>query len=117
MNPLTATGPKTDASSHALGRERLEQRFGLPKVDGVEALGEPAADAPKEIAVLIPPTPMLIAPLYLSHLARAYADIGNSEDAQRYVDEAMTTVETSKEKWCKADIQVRVTMPGFMIDV
>jgi predicted ATPase len=43
-------------------------------------------------------------PLYLSHLANAYADIGNFEDAWRCIREATTAVETTKEKLWEAEI-------------
>jgi predicted ATPase len=44
------------------------------------------------------------APWYLSFLARAYAELGQFDDAWRCIDEATTTVETTREKWCEADI-------------
>ena len=44
------------------------------------------------------------APLYLSYLAWAYADLGQFEDARRCIGEAMTLVETTREKWYEADI-------------
>src|SRR5262249_40093252 len=47
----------------------------------------------------------LLAPLHLSYLARAYAELGRFDDAWRCIDEAMTTVETRKEKWCEAEVQ------------
>jgi predicted ATPase len=37
-------------------------------------------------------------------LASAHADLGQFEDAQRRIAEAITAVETTKEKWCEADI-------------
>jgi predicted ATPase len=43
-------------------------------------------------------------PWYLSHLARAYAALDQFDDAWRCVGKAMTTVETTKEKWCEAEI-------------
>ena len=43
-------------------------------------------------------------PLYLSYLARAYADLGQFDDAWRCIGEAMTTMETTKERWCEAEI-------------
>jgi predicted ATPase len=43
-------------------------------------------------------------PLYLSYLARAYADVGQFDDAWRSIDEAMTTVETTKERWCETEV-------------
>ena len=43
-------------------------------------------------------------PLRLSQLARAHADLGEFEDARRCIDEAMTAVETTKERWFEADV-------------
>jgi len=43
-------------------------------------------------------------PLYLSYLARAYADLGRFDDTRRCIGEAMTTVETTKESWCEAEL-------------
>jgi predicted ATPase len=43
-------------------------------------------------------------PYYLSYLARAYAELGSFEEAQRSIREAITTVETTKERWCEADV-------------
>jgi predicted ATPase len=43
-------------------------------------------------------------PLYSSYLARTYADIGNFEDAWRCIGEAITAVETTKEKLWEAEI-------------
>ena len=43
-------------------------------------------------------------PLHLSYLARAYAGLGQFDDAWRCIGEAMTTVETTKERWCEAEI-------------
>jgi class 3 adenylate cyclase/predicted ATPase len=43
-------------------------------------------------------------PLFLSYLARAYAELGKFDDAWRCIGEAMTAIETTKEKWCEADI-------------
>ena len=46
----------------------------------------------------------LFVPLPLSYLARAYADLGNFDDAWRCIVEAMTAVETTKERWYEAEI-------------
>ena len=43
-------------------------------------------------------------PLYLSFLARAHADLGQFDDAWRCIGEAMTAVETTKERWCEAEV-------------
>jgi predicted ATPase len=42
-------------------------------------------------------------PEYLSHLARAYADIGDFDEAWRCIAEAIGAVETVKEKWYEAE--------------
>ena len=43
-------------------------------------------------------------PLHLSYLARAYAELGQFDDAWRCIGEAMTAVETTKERWFEAEI-------------
>jgi tetratricopeptide (TPR) repeat protein len=43
-------------------------------------------------------------PWYLSHLARANAEIGQFDDAWRCIGEAMAAVETTKERWCEAEV-------------
>ena len=43
-------------------------------------------------------------PSNLSNLARAYADLGQFDDAWRSIGDALTTIETTKERWCEADI-------------
>jgi len=44
------------------------------------------------------------APLYLSYLAWAYADLGQFEDARRRIGEVMTLVETTRETWYEAEV-------------
>ncbi|WP_439369632.1 AAA family ATPase [Bradyrhizobium sp. DASA03120] len=46
----------------------------------------------------------LYEPMYLWHLAIAYAELGQSDNALRCIDEAMDKVERSKEKWCEAEL-------------
>jgi class 3 adenylate cyclase/predicted ATPase len=46
----------------------------------------------------------LLLPFYSSCFARAYADIGQFEDAWRCISEATTAVETAKEKWFEAEV-------------
>jgi predicted ATPase len=43
-------------------------------------------------------------PLFLSYLARAYAELGQFEEAWRSIREAMMTVETTKERLFEAEI-------------
>jgi predicted ATPase len=47
----------------------------------------------------------LFIPWYLSNLSRAYAELGQFDDAWRCISEAMTAVETTKESWCEAEIK------------
>jgi predicted ATPase len=41
---------------------------------------------------------------YLSYLARAYAELGQFDDAWRSIDEAITAVETTEERWWEAEV-------------
>jgi predicted ATPase len=43
-------------------------------------------------------------PLYRSYLARAYAELGQFDDARRSISEAMMAMVTTKETWCEAEI-------------
>jgi predicted ATPase len=43
-------------------------------------------------------------PLYLSYLARAYSELGQVDDAWRCIGEATTSIETTNERWCEAEV-------------
>jgi predicted ATPase/class 3 adenylate cyclase len=43
-------------------------------------------------------------PWYLSCLTRAYAELGQFDDAWRFIGEAMTAVERTKETWFEAEV-------------
>jgi predicted ATPase len=43
-------------------------------------------------------------PFDLSHLAMAYAELGQPDNAQRCIDDAIGAIERSKEKWCEAEL-------------
>lgn len=43
-------------------------------------------------------------PLFLSFLARAYAEFDQFDDAWRCIGEAITSVKTTEERWCEAHI-------------
>jgi class 3 adenylate cyclase/predicted ATPase len=43
-------------------------------------------------------------PFYLSHLAMAYAELGQPDDAWRCIDDAIETIERSKERWGEAEV-------------
>ena len=45
-----------------------------------------------------------VMPFYLLCLARAYAELGQFDDAWRCIGEAMTAVETTKERWFEAEV-------------
>jgi predicted ATPase len=40
----------------------------------------------------------------LPYLARAYTELGQFDDDCRRIDEAMTAVQTTKERWCEAEV-------------
>jgi predicted ATPase len=46
----------------------------------------------------------LFGPWHFSHLANAYAELGQFDDAWRCIGEATTAIETTKEKWCEAEV-------------
>jgi predicted ATPase len=46
----------------------------------------------------------LYEPWHLWHLAVAYAELGQLDDARRCIDDVMDKVEKSKEKWCEAEV-------------
>jgi predicted ATPase len=46
----------------------------------------------------------LYEPVHLWHLALAYAELGQADDARRCIDEAIDKAEGSKEKWCEAEL-------------
>jgi len=46
----------------------------------------------------------LYEPWHLWHLAIAYADLCQFDDAQRCIADAMDWIERSKEKWCEAEV-------------
>jgi len=44
-------------------------------------------------------------PLHLSYLAKAFTELGEFDDAARCIDEAVTLIETSKERWWEAEVK------------
>jgi predicted ATPase len=67
-----------------------------------------AADAIQAISAEIAGLRAIRATTYgtylLAHLAWAYAALGKFDDAWRCIDEAMTEIETTKERWYQAEI-------------
>jgi predicted ATPase len=46
----------------------------------------------------------LFMPWFLSNLARAHAELGQFDDAWHCIGEGLTAIETSKERWCEAEV-------------
>jgi predicted ATPase len=46
----------------------------------------------------------LWAPLFLTYLTRAYAELGQFDDAWSSISDAMTAVETTKQRWFEAEV-------------
>ena len=46
----------------------------------------------------------LFMPLYLSNLAKAYAELGQFDDAERCIDEAMAAIDTTEERWNEGEV-------------
>jgi class 3 adenylate cyclase/predicted ATPase len=46
----------------------------------------------------------MVLPWFLSRLSGAYAELGQFDDAWRCIGEAMMAVETTKERWCEAEV-------------
>ena len=46
----------------------------------------------------------LFLPMCLSYLARAYAELGKIDEARQCIDQALTAVEKTKERWHEADV-------------
>jgi predicted ATPase len=56
------------------------------------------------IAALRATGAMIWMPMYLTYLAKAYANLNELSDAQRFIGEAMITIETTKETWYEAEV-------------
>ena len=56
-------------------------------------------------------------PWYLSNLARAYTELGQFDNASHCIGEAMTTIQTTKERWSEAEVhriagEIALKSPG-----
>jgi predicted ATPase len=95
----------------ALADERGAQYWkalGTAVRGGILALTGKASDAVRAITwgitSLRSTGASLYEPVYLAYLAMAYAELGQSDDARRCIDDAIEKVERSKEKWCEAEV-------------
>jgi predicted ATPase len=86
----------------------LWKAWGMSNQGSLLALTGKAADAVQMIASGITAwrstAATLWMPWYLSCLARAYWELGQFDDAWRSIGDAMTAVETTKERWCEAEV-------------
>jgi predicted ATPase len=86
----------------------LWNAFGILNQGCVLALTGKAADAvdvlTSGIAAWRLTGATFILPWWLIHLARADADLGQLDDAWRSIEEAITAVETTGERWCEAEV-------------
>ena len=94
----------------ALAEEKgalLWKAVGMRNQGCVFALTGRASDAVQTIAASIAAYrstgSTVLVPFYLSHQARAHAALGQFDDAERCINEALTAVETSGERWCEAE--------------
>jgi len=114
--PYTLCGNRAAAAAHAQEQVALAEEKGslFWKANGmanqgiVLALDGKASDAIEMlisgIGALRSTGATLWVPFDLLHLARAHAELGQFDEARRCIGEAMTAVETTKEKWCETDI-------------
>ena len=43
-------------------------------------------------------------PLYRLHLAKAYSELDQFDEAWRNIHDAMSAIEDTKERWCEAEV-------------
>ena len=114
--PYTLCGNRAAAAAQAqelvaLAEEKgslFWKAYGMVSQGCVLALTGRASDATEMLisgmAALRTTGATLWMPFFLPHLARAHAELGQFEAAWRCIGEAMTAAETTKEKWCEAEI-------------
>ena len=114
--PYTLCGNRAAAAAQAqelvaLAEEKgslFWKAYGMVSQGCVLALTGRASDAIEMLisgmAALRTTGATLWMPFFLPHLARAHAELGQFEAAWRCIGEAMTAAETTKEKWCEAEI-------------
>ena len=115
--PLTLSGEYTAASAQTEEQVSLAEEKGalIWKAYGILLRGSAlaasgrAADAIKTlvagIAAFRATGSTLWLPFHLAHRARAHAELGQFDIARRCIGDAIATAETTKEKWCAAELQ------------
>ncbi len=114
--PYTLCGNRTAAAAQAQELVALAEEkgslhwkaYGMVSQGSVLALTGRASDATEMLisgmAAMRTTGATLRIPFHLPHLARAHAELRQFEAARHCLGEAMTTAETTKEKWCEAEI-------------
>jgi predicted ATPase len=107
-NHAAATANLDECIALAQGKVPFWEMFATAQRGCVLAETGKAADAIEAISAglagLRPNGATAFSTHRLAHLALAYAELGKLEDAQRCIGEAMTMVETTKERWYLAEI-------------
>jgi predicted ATPase len=74
----------------------------------IQALTGKASDAisviPSGISAWQSSGSVVFVPWYLSHMARACAELGRFDDAWQHIDNALKAIETTGETWCESDV-------------
>ena len=69
-----------------------------------QSLGRGSNDHLRDHRMAVNRIKSCLIPSFLSDLARAHAELGQFDEAWRCISEAMTAVETTKERWCEAEV-------------
>ena len=82
--------------------------FGMPVKGWLFALSGKASDAvgtlTSALAAYRSTGATAGVPFFRSYLARSYAELGQLDDAWPCIGEALASIETTKERWCEAEI-------------
>ena len=114
--PYTLCGNYVAAAAQAQEVVALAEQKGTPLVKAVGVMNQGSvlalvSRAPDAIKMLISGISAYRTtgatcwlPLFLPRLACAHTELGQFEEAWRCIGEAITAVETTKERWCQAEI-------------
>jgi predicted ATPase len=81
---------------------------GMMHRGAIQALTGKASEAitmiPSGVAAWRSSGSIAFVPWYVSHMARAYAELGQFERARQHINDALSATETTGETWCESDI-------------
>jgi predicted ATPase len=96
------------ALAEELGSVFFFKTSGMLRRAGLLALTGKPSDAVSIFASAIPTWrsigSKIFLSVWLSHLARAYGELGQFDEAWSYIGEALAEIETTKERWYEADV-------------